>query len=88
MLGIISVPGVLASIGATLLGHLERDYVLKRLGLLFLPVYIASFYYSLNTTLLIKSLVLIGSGLVLWSARWHFRRQLQNTNLTAAEAQS
>ena len=88
VLGIISVPGVLASIGATLLGHLERDNVLKRLGLLFLPVYIASFYYSLETTLLFKSLVLIGSGLVLWAARWHFKRRIQTAGSNASEIQS
>ena len=86
-LGILSAPGVLASLGATLLGHLERDAVLKRLGLLFLPVYLASFYYSLDTTLLVKSLILIGSGLILWAARWHFRRHLNQTTPTAAETQ-
>lgn len=87
VLGIVSAPGVLASLGATLLGHLERDTVLKRLGLLCLPVYLASYYYSLNTTLQIKSLVLVGSGLVLWAARWYFRRLLNPTNLTATETQ-
>ena len=88
VLGIVSVPGVLASIGLTLLGHLERDNVLKRLGLLFLPVYIASFYYSLETTLLFKSLALIGSGLVLWAARWHFKRRIQTANSHVPEIQS
>jgi uncharacterized membrane protein len=91
LLGALSVPGVLASIGATLLGHLERDTVLKRLGLLFLPVYIAAYYYNLETSLLIKSLVLIGSGVVLWAARWYVKAHLQQTdqqaNLTLAEPQ-
>ncbi|MDA0285002.1 MAG: DUF4401 domain-containing protein, partial [Planctomycetota bacterium] len=36
LLGVLSLPGVLASLGATVLGHLERDVVLKGLGLLFL----------------------------------------------------
>jgi hypothetical protein len=85
LLGALSVPGVLASIGATLLGHLERDTVLKRLGLLFLPVYIAAYYYNLETSLLIKSLVLIGSGVVLWAARWYVKAHLQQTDQQARQ---
>ncbi|NQV27737.1 MAG: DUF4401 domain-containing protein [Rhodopirellula sp.] len=85
LLSALSVPGVLASLNATLLGHLERNAVLKRLGILFLPVYIASFYYSLETTLLTKSLALIGSGLVQWAVRWYFVRHFNQTNLTTME---
>jgi hypothetical protein len=88
LLGILSLPGVLAAIGMTILGHLERDAVLKRLGILFLPLYIARFYYNLETTLLFKSLVLIGSGVVLWAVRWYFRLQVEKSNLTATETQS
>lgn len=93
LLAALSAPGILAAIAVTLLGHLERDTVLKRLGILFLPVYIACCYYNLDTTLLLKSLALIGSGLILWAARWHFMRHvqqadLQQPELTTAETQS
>jgi len=92
LLAALSAPGILAAVAVTLLGHLERDSVLKRLGILFLPVYIACYYYNLDTTLLLKSLALIGSGLILWAARWHFMRhiqqaELQQPELTTAETQ-
>jgi len=92
LLAALSAPGILAAVAVTLLGHLERDTVLKRLGILFLPVYIACYYYNLDTTLLLKSLALIGSGLILWAARWHFMRHihpagLQQPELTTAETQ-
>ena len=62
LLAALSVPGIIAAVGTILLGHLERNSVLKRLGILFLPVFIASYYYNLDTSLLLKSLALIGSG--------------------------
>jgi hypothetical protein len=85
LLAALSAPGILAAVAVTLLGHLERDSVLKRLGILFLPVYIACYYYNLDTTLLLKSLALIGSGLILWAARWHFMRHIQQTELQQPE---
>ena len=69
LLEALSAPGLLASIGMTVLGHLERNVVLKGLGLLFLPIYLAAYYYNMETTLLTKSLVLVGTGAVLWGAR-------------------
>ena len=69
LLGALSAPGLLASIGLTVLGHLERNVVLKGLGLLFLPVYLAAYYYNMETTLLTKSLVLVGTGAILWGTR-------------------
>ena len=76
VIGVLSAPGVLAAVGILMLGHLERDHLLRSLGLLFLPVYLVSFYYDLNTTLLLKSGMLVGSGLVLWLARMFARRQV------------
>ena len=88
LLAALSVPGILAAVGATLLGHLERDAVLKRLGVIFLPIYIIAYYYNLDTPLLLKSLALIGSGLILWAARYYFRRHVRNSVSTSAETQS
>ena len=86
LLAALSVPGIIAAVGTILLGHLERNSVLKRLGILFLPVFIASYYYNLDTSLLLKSLALIGSGLILWAARWYFKRHIQKAELTTTEA--
>lgn len=87
VLGIVSAPGVIASLATTLLGHLKRDDMLRRLGILSLPIYISAYYYNLETSLLLKSLTLIGSGVILWAARWYFRRQIEQNNLTALETQ-
>ncbi|MFM9963092.1 MAG: DUF4401 domain-containing protein [Planctomycetaceae bacterium] len=76
LIGVLSAPGVLAAVGILLLGHLERDNLLRSLGLLFLPVYLVAFYYDFNTTLLLKSGMLVGTGLVLWLARVIASRQV------------
>lgn len=77
LLGLLSAPGILAAIGVTILGHLERDYILRTLGLVFLPVYLVAFYYNLDTSLLAKSGILIASGAILWGARWHLRERVR-----------
>ena len=73
LLGLFSAPGILAAIGVTVLGHLERDFILRSIGLVFLPVYLVLFYFNLGTTLLVKSGILIASGVILWGARWYLR---------------
>lgn len=77
LLGLLSAPGILAAIGVTILGHLERDFILRTLGLVFLPVYLVAFYYNLDTSLLAKSGILIASGAILWGARWYLRERVR-----------
>ena len=77
LLGLFSAPGILAAIGVTVLGHLERDSILRTLGLVFLPVYLVAFYYNLDTSLLAKSGILIASGAILWGARWYLRERIR-----------
>jgi hypothetical protein len=77
LLGLLSAPGILAAVGVTILGHLERDFILRSLGLLFLPVYLVAFYYNLDTSLLAKSGILIASGAILWGARWYLRERVR-----------
>ncbi len=76
LLGVMSVPGVLAALGVIVLGHLERDGALRALGIAFLPLYLIAFYYSLDTSLLFKSGTLIASGAILWTSRFFIRRQV------------
>ena len=76
LLGLLSAPGILAAIGLIILGHLERDVLLRALGLLFLPVYLIAFYYNLDTSLLTKSGILIATGVILWAARWYLRERV------------
>lgn len=77
LLGLLSAPGILAAVGVTILGHLERDFILRTLGLVFLPVYLVAFYYNLDTSLLAKSGILIASGAILWGARWYLRERVR-----------
>ena len=76
LLGLLSAPGILAATGLIILGHLERDALLRALGLLFLPVYLIAFYYNLDTSLLTKSGILIATGVILWAARWYLRERV------------
>lgn len=61
--------GMLAALGLVALGYARDDRMLTALGLVFMPVFIVGYYYSLNTTLIVKSGVLFGSGAVLLIAR-------------------
>ncbi|MHC4505097.1 MAG: DUF4401 domain-containing protein, partial [Planctomycetota bacterium] len=61
--------GMLAALGLVALGYARDDRTLTALGLVFMPVFIVGYYYSLNTTLIMKSGVLFGSGAVLLVAR-------------------
>ncbi len=69
-LGILSTPGLLAALALVIIGYERHDRTLLSLGVVFFPVFICAFYYSLNVDLWTKSLILIGSGLVLLLARW------------------
>lgn len=75
-LGALSVPGVLAALGIVVIGHLERDAVVRAMGIGFLPIYLIAFYYDLDTSLLFKSGTLIASGAVLWTSRFFVRREV------------
>lgn len=62
-------PGILAAALVLVLGFSRGNRLLLGLGALFLAGFIAFFYYSLATTLLVKSYALIGAGLLLLALR-------------------
>jgi hypothetical protein len=62
-------PGVLVALGLLLLGFSLQDRPLLALGLVALPVFLFEFYYDLEMTLLHKSGLLVGSGVLLLAAR-------------------
>lgn len=71
LLGAVSwgVPGLIAGVGALILGFAARDAVVQGMAWIYLLVFGTTFYYELSLTLLQKSLVLVLSGalfLVLW----------------------
>ena len=58
-------PGVITSLMVIVLGFAKSNRVLLTLGILFLAIYLISFYYSLQQTLLIKSIILMSTGALL-----------------------
>ena len=55
-------PGIIASLTVIVLGFERSNRTLFTLGILFLAIYVISFYYSLQQTLLIKSIILMSTG--------------------------
>jgi uncharacterized membrane protein len=74
-LGVVSAPGVLLSIGLMIFGYARHDRLLLVAGGLLLPIFLTFYYHNLGLTLMAKSGVLIGSGLLLLAGRayMHFR---------------
>ncbi len=64
-----SSPGIIASLAAFTLALHRRSLVLFGCACLFLVGFTVSFYYSLSLTLLAKSGILVGSGLILLLGR-------------------
>ncbi|MEP6619402.1 MAG: DUF4401 domain-containing protein [bacterium] len=62
-------PGIIAGVAVLILGFDRRNSVLVEMGVAFLLVFGAAYYYSLDLTLLQKSGVLAGSGAVCLAAR-------------------
>lgn len=57
-------PGIITSLMVIVLGFERGNRALFTLGILFLAIYVISFYYSLQQTLLIKSIILMSTGVL------------------------
>lgn len=66
----VKVQGLSVGMVLILLGFAGSNRVLQGLGIASLLFYISSYYYLLDTTLLAKSLHLLGVGMFLLSLRW------------------
>ncbi len=58
-----NAPGVMAAVLALLLGFFRRNQTLKGLAIIFLLAFGTAFYYHLAYSLLVKSVILMASGL-------------------------
>lgn len=78
----LNATGILLTLNLLLLGHARAQRGPRLLGLIMLPWFLTTFYYSLHTTLLAKSLILCGSGaLLLCGAAWiHWRANGEATS--------
>ncbi len=72
--GTLDNPGLVAGVAALMLAFDRRNVVLLGMAAIFLVVFGSFYYYSLHLTLLQKSGVLIGSGLLLLSIRHRVAR--------------
>lgn len=66
----LKVPGIAAGLCIILLGYAHGNRVLTGLGIAALLLYLSTWYYSMDTTLLVKSQALAASGAVLLMLRW------------------
>ena len=66
----LGAPGISAAILVLVLGFSNGNRVLMGLGLLAFGGYLSHFYYELSSTLLVKSMVLAGTGALLLALRW------------------
>lgn len=67
-------PGVLASLLVLAIGFDRHNRVLMGLALIALALYLGWFYYDLGLSLLYKSFLLMGTGIVLLALRWGIGR--------------
>ena len=79
LLGVVSAPGVMLSIGLMILGYARHDKLLLVLGALLMPAFLWLYYYSLDVSLLTKSLILTGSGVILLAGHFYLAHTVQNS---------
>lgn len=82
VLGLVATPGLLAAFALLLLGYGRAERPLLWLGFLFLVVFLGTFYYNLNMTLLAKSITLMSSGVALLAARVGLRHLRVQSEVT------
>lgn len=70
----MTVPGIIASVLLILLAFRRRNQILLGLAYIALAGFIGYYYYSLNSTLLTKSIILMTTGSLLLLGRVFFRR--------------
>ena len=78
LFGIISAPGVTLSICLMLIGYAKHEKFLLLMGILLMPVFIFLYYYNLDISLMAKSGVLVGSGIILLTGRFYLAAKKLN----------
>jgi uncharacterized membrane protein len=71
----IQIPGIIGSLTILLLGFHKGNKVLMGIAGIFLGYFVTLFYYDMEITLLLKSIALIGSGILFLLIR-HFLLRL------------
>lgn len=69
-----AAPGVIAALLVLLLGFQRGNRLLLGMAFMFLAVFLGAFYYDLDLTLLVKSGILVASGVGLLGLRFIFKQ--------------
>jgi hypothetical protein len=78
----LQAPGIVAGILVLLVGFRRGNRGLMGVAAAFLTVFIIAFYYNLETTLFLKSLALLGTGLACFALRYFLSRYLWQSEVT------
>lgn len=77
LLALVSAPGIMLALILMILGYARHDTIMLRSGGFLLPLVLLQYYANMDVTLLVKSGVLVASGVVLLGARaWLSGRNL------------
>lgn len=71
-----AAPGLLLALVVIMLGMRAGDRMAAGAGVAFLVVFLAAFFYGIETTLLEKSMTLVATGIAILVARWVLLRSL------------
>ena len=82
----LGAPGISAAILVLVLGFANSNRVLMGLGLIAFGFYLSHFYYQLDTTLLVKSMILAATGVVILGLWWAIERYLPAPRQEPADA--
>jgi uncharacterized membrane protein len=69
-------PGLLVCMMVIVLGQAGSNTLLKGIGIAGLLFYASAFYYQLHATLMVKSQILLATGLLLLAVRWLMLRRV------------
>ena len=75
LLGLISAPGIILSIGLMIIGYAKHEELLIIAGALLMPIFLWLYYYNLDISLLQKSGIIIGSGVMLLAGRFYLKQK-------------
>ncbi len=70
ILATLTAPGITLSLLVLILGTSRGNWVMTGLGIAFLATYTGAYFYGIESSLLIKSYSLIGTGLIVLMGRW------------------
>ncbi len=85
LLGGISASGIIFALGLMVFAYAKQEKALTALGIFSLILFIILYYYNLNISLLYKSFILTGSGVLLLIGRFYLKYKAWDKVNTSCE---